>query len=369
MDACLGYLQQLDVLMEGYVELPLYMDVFEAADPEVAEQSAKNAEIEGKSDSLLKKAIAAVKAIFKKCKEILNNIKEFLGMDEKERKDYEEFVKECQSNPEFKNLKVTIKDYREINKRYEEELKKAEAQYRSVKEEQADQIPKFVDTLGNSLKEVAAKAVQIGTAGGAEFAMEVAIRYARANEQNAYQVQQLLNIDIGLMDALEKQIGSKEVKRFKRRIKLMNHKLKFIRTIARGRQDQAMTLRDSIKEVTGAITSCMNRKEVREKIKAIDNKDEKKAAKLKYKEDKKTLKRLGKDALSNDITGGAIKKAAKTVGKEGVSIYRHEVRGSVSNEKKFKRDTYKRLQRDKAAMVTDAQAEAIKENQKRNASS
>lgn len=253
MDACLGYLHEVDVLMESYIELPLYQDIFEAADPEIAAVTAKNAETKEKSLNLLQKAAKVCRDIFKKVQEIIHTIFTWLGMSKTEKTAYQEFVKECKANPEFAGKKVTIHDFRKINDEYNKTLKKYENEYRSIKDSEEEARPSLVKDMEEGLKNLADKTKKVLATEGAAVTVESALTYCKSCQENAAQVEMMLKFDMGLLDELEKQLGSKQMKIAKLQIKMLSSKHKIIRYIAGGREEQVKTLRDSIKDTITAV--------------------------------------------------------------------------------------------------------------------
>lgn len=253
MDACMGYLAQVDMLMQGYREIPMYEDVFEAGDPEIAEQSAKNTQIEDKSMSLLKKASAAIRHILDKISGIIGNIKEWFNTSDSEKSEYKKFLKECKENKEFAGMKVTLHDYREIVNRYETTLSNAEKEYRGIKDTEKEEEPSFMRALGGDLEKLKDQAVELAKKAGKIITVEAALKFAKSSQENAAKVDMMLALDRRFLGALEKEIEKKDLKKFRRKIKMLKSKHAFLRKIAGGRQEQAMLIRDALQETIGSI--------------------------------------------------------------------------------------------------------------------
>ena len=336
MDACLGYLHEVDVLMESYIELPLYQDIFEATDPEVATATAKNAEIEEKSMNLLQKSLKLVRDIFGKIKEMIKTIFTWVGMSKDEKTVYAQFVEECKRNPEFAGMKVSIHDYRAINEEYNKTLKQYENEYTKIRGEEEEARP----TLGKSIKEgldkIKNKVAKIAAAEASAFTVEAVLNYAKACRENAAKVEFMLNFDIGLLDELEKQLGKKEIKKFKKKVKALQSKIPVVRYIAGGRQEQVKTLRDSLKET---ITN------VRE------------VAKIHGKARNKN------SAAAEDIKD--VEKGVGKVGKAGVK-FAGATGKAVLEKRSYVKNAYKRQMKLEKNTVAAAQKEALKENERRN---
>lgn len=253
MDVCAGYLHEIDLLLEDYQEVPLYLDIFEAADPEMGKITAKNAEIEEKSTTLLDKAIKTVRNIFMKIKEMIHTIFTWMGMSKDEKTAYQQFVKEAKTNREFAGMTVTVHDFRKINDEYNRTLKEYENYYKQIKDEEADSRLTIGDMAEEKLKDLGGKAKRILLAEGTSFTVEAALNYASACRENALRVEQMLQFDMGLLDALEKELGKRETRRFKRKIHSLTKKHRLLSLIGRGRQEQTKTLKDSVKEVISSI--------------------------------------------------------------------------------------------------------------------
>lgn len=246
MDTFAGCLRQIDVLMEGYQELPLYQDLFEVADPEVGAITAKNAEIEEKSANLLKRAIAKIRAIFKAIKEMIQNIISWFTVSKDEKTKYKEFCQRCKEDRDLANKKVTLYDFRKINEEYNKDLGKYEKEYKQYKDKEVEMRPNLVKDIQNDVEELKQKGKKILAAEGASFTLEAALTYAEACKENAAKVQICLDWDLMLLEQIEKELGKKEVKKFKRRIKMLQSRCPIIRAIAGGRKQQVLCLSDSI---------------------------------------------------------------------------------------------------------------------------
>lgn len=336
MDACLGYLHEIDILMESYVELPLYQEIFEAADPEIGETTAKNAEIEEKSMNLLQKALKFIRGIFDKIAEMIKTIFTWIGMSKDEKTAYQQFVKECKQNPEFAGMKVSIHDYRSINEEYNKALKQYESEYSKIRGEEEEARP----TLGKSIKEgldnIKKKALSIAGAEASAFTVESVLNYARACRENAAKVEFMLNFDIGLLDELENQLGKKEIKKFKKKVKALQSKIPIIRYIAGGRQEQVKTLRDSLRE------TITNVREVAKIHKSARNK---------------------KSAGSEDIRD--VEKGLGKIAKEGVKLTGSTGK-AVLEKRAYAKKAYNRQMKLEKNTVAAAQKEALKENKNRD---
>lgn len=338
MDACLGYLHEIDILMEDYQELPLYMDIFEAASDDVAKITAKNAEIEKKTTNLFHNAIQVVRDIFAKIKEMLSNIKDWFGASKEEKANYNAFVKECKENKEFANMKITLHDYREINSEYSKVLKKYEDEYKKIKGEEEELRPTIPNMIKTDLEALSKKAKAVGGAAGKAVAVETALNYAKACRENAYEVEKMLEFDTQLLDELDKTIGEKERKKLTLQVKALRSRIPFVRLIAGGRKEQIKTIEESLQEVLGSVKGC---------------------SKQSVALGRRMLKYGGKDSLD----------AAKTI--YGINkLHDDTIKGidkATRQKKKYAYQAYDRQMMKEKNTIDIARKNAMAENKKRDA--
>lgn len=253
MDLCMSYFQQLDVLLESYEEIPLSEFIFEAEDPEVAEKTASNAAVEEKSMNILQKISKTVRGIFQNIKDMINHILGWFKLDKTEKDGFKKFAEECKKNPEFRGKTVTLHDYRKINEEREKLLSQAEKKYKALKDEEIENKPDIMKDIQRELQKVGAQASSIAKNAGAKFTTETALKYARTCQNNAIKVQMMIDFDMGLLDSLEKEMSKKDIKKFKRKVRMLSSRWKVIRWIAGGREDQSATLRSTLGEISKAL--------------------------------------------------------------------------------------------------------------------
>lgn len=339
MDVCTGYFHEIDVLLENYQELPLYQEIFEVADPEVGAVSAKNADIEEQSTNLLQKAINTIREIFKKIKEMVKTIFTWFGVSKDEKVAYQEFLKQCKADPELAKKKVTIRDFRKINAEYENTLKQYENQYKQEKDKEAELRPNLITDAQNALNNIKKKAGNILAAEAASFTVETALTYAKACKENAATVDFMLEFDMGLLDEIEKELGKKETKKFKKKIKMLQSRSKFIRILAGGRKEQIMTLKDSIKDTLTNVRSVlsMHRRAGNKESKAHDD--------------------------VNDLNKGVNNVAKDTV------KFAADTSANVLEKRSYAKKAWKRQNKIEKNTVNAVHKEALKENARRSANS
>jgi hypothetical protein len=257
MDIVLESLNEVDRILAGCKDVHLYNWIFEEDDPETTNQLKTNADAADKTDSLLRRAINKIKEIFGKIKQGIRNIIEYWGAGKDEKAEFEEFCKKAQSDPNLKNQKVTFHDYRQLMADLDKNCADYEKEYTEFKNSQLEENPNLLKKIETKLQQAGIKSKEIAQAEASSFTLEVAIRYAQQSRDHAKKVQNWLNFDLGLVDAIEKELGSKEIRKFQKKIKKLNSSLRIIRAIAGGREQEYKTLQDAISESTHSIKSLM----------------------------------------------------------------------------------------------------------------
>lgn len=240
MDLCMSYLYEASKLVEEYTEIDLYRSVFEAGDVAAVEQ--KNAKIQTDSKNLLQKAVDVIKSIINKAKELISNCLAWFGSSDEEKDKFKKFRDECAANPEFANMKISLTNWREIEKSYTEAINSAEAEYKAIKDDETSAREGKLNDIMNKLKKTT-------TVAATSITVEAALRMAQDSRVNAAKIKTALDLDLGLIGKLESEIGEKETKRFKKKINSLNSRFKFRRWIAGARQTQGKKLQDCLSEI------------------------------------------------------------------------------------------------------------------------
>ena len=351
MDACMSYFDQVDALLESYDERPLYDAVFNEASDDV---DVANAETEEKAISLLQKAINAMKALIQKIKDILNTVISWVKADNSEINEYKKFCQQIKQNPELKNKKVTLRDYRQVIAEYDKQLGAAEKKYRAMKDEEAANKPNFADDIKAGIAATGKKAASIATSVGASFTIETALEYARQNTKNAATVQTIIDNDFLILKALEKSLGAKEIKKFKWKVKALNNKCRFIRTILGGRMEQSKTLKDTVSDVFGSIRSLIGGSK-----RALGNEDTKAFVKGSIKEVGSTVGGIGKEVVKTKYkTHKAAKDAARRLDEDSEILTGRRVKKNNREEVRQQADTmakFKNMDRHATRQLEEAQ--------------
>ena len=202
---------ELKVLLEEYHELTPYQLIYEAKKPDVSKQMQKNANIQTKSEGVIMKAIHAVQKIIKNVISSIQNFFDELFMGKDEKALYEEMQKSLRQNPELKNKKITVKDFRTISQQYDTMINELETEIRNCAANHRPPAQELLDKVTNFLKEgLSAASAILGT--------EVCVKAARSNLGMAKLIKKQLNDQSIIMEQLIKTLGEDEAKKFKKEI-------------------------------------------------------------------------------------------------------------------------------------------------------
>lgn len=299
--------------------------MFESADPTTAAAEASNAKVAEQSTSLLQKIINGIKAIFRAIKEKLTNMFDYVMASSEEKMDFDTFLKEIQGDPEFKGKKVTFHDYRKILKEMDDSCSEFEREYTKFKESEAEDNPNLVKTIQTKLDEFGIKSKEVLQAEAASFSLEVALAYAKQSRKHSEKIQKMIQFDMGLLAAIERELGSSEVRKFKKKIKKLNNSSRIIRLLAGGRQKQADTLSDALKDVTGSLGKLWK---IHRRARKGTHKDEVRSS-------EKAVLRAGMGIMQATHEGNKAAKDKKRVLRNKASDKTAELRESRSTEKAY----------------------------------
>lgn len=361
MDACMSYFDQVDALLESYDERPLYDAVFNEASDDV---DVANAETEEKAISLLQKAINAMKALIQKIKDILNTVISWVKADNAEISEYKKFCQQIKQNPELKNKKVTLRDYRQVIAEYDKQLGDAEKKYRAMKDEEAANKPNFADDVKAGIAATGKKVASIATSVGASFTVESALEYARQNTKNAAIVQTVIDNDFLILKALEKSLGAKEIRKFKWKVKALNCRCRVVRTILGGRMEQSKTLKDTVADTFSSIRSLIGGSK-----RALGNKDTKDFVKGSGKEVASVIGGVGKEIVKTKYkTHKYAKDAARRLDEDSEILTGRRVTDANREYVHQQADSMRKANMDRYAEIKRAEEEkrrAIEEEKRR----
>lgn len=252
MDAVTMYLEAADCLLDDYVEVSYFSEVFEGGDEKIQDTMKKNAEIEEKSVSLLQKALNAIKGIFKKIRMLVDDMLTYFKADAGSKSEYQKFCEEVKNNPEFAKKKVSFKEYSKIAQQWNEELSKEEAQYRKLKDEELENKPSIAQDIHNAWDTARGKILDKGKVIAKEIAVEALVQEAKTCRDGALSARNKLRWYETIIGDLQNQIGAKEARKVKRKLKMLSSKCSLVRKLAGGVETEYLTWKDALKNVFSA---------------------------------------------------------------------------------------------------------------------
>jgi hypothetical protein len=244
MDAMV-YFEAADLLLEGYKEIPYYDAVFE----DVAEDEAKNSDIEQKSENLIRKGINALKQFIARIRKIVDDILAYFKSDAETKSAYQQFLKNVKDNPEFAGKKVTFKDYEEIAQAYSNEIAKEEEQYRKLKDEEAANKPSLAKDISEAWDKAREKLPELGKAAVKEVTVQYLLESAKRCQTMAGRANTALRIYEQWIGDLENALGKKEARKVKWKMKMLNCRFKIVRKLAGGKEKEYLTWKDAAKNI------------------------------------------------------------------------------------------------------------------------
>lgn len=252
MDAVTMYLEAANLLLDDYQEVSYYQAVFEAGEEDTASVMEKNAEIEKKTESLLSKAIKGIKAIFQKIRQLISDVMSYVKADGSTKSQYQKFCEEVKSNPEFAKKKVSFKQYSIIAKEWDKVLTDQEAQYRKIKDDELENKPTFAKDIEAAWDKTREKIGDISKVAAKEVAVEYLIQEAKTCRDGALSAKSKLNWYEMILGDLEKELGKKETKKVKRKLKMLSSRFALVRKLAGGLEKEYLTWKDAMKNTFGA---------------------------------------------------------------------------------------------------------------------
>lgn len=195
-----------------YQEMSLYSFLFEAVDDEEKQKIAnKNSDVAKKTDGFFKKAFEGIMKMIKSVKDAIADFFARFTMNSTDKIAFEELKKAVASDPELKGKKVTVHDFRQIQAGYDELIKEMENKIREVKRDETTNIDGLMKKATDFLKNATGGALAtVGT--------DLALNMAEGNKNLAKTLRIILNTQEDAMKVLEKNLGEKDSKKFKKRV-------------------------------------------------------------------------------------------------------------------------------------------------------
>lgn len=225
-DVCMFYCMEAEKCIDQMTEMSVYSSVFEATqgDPQAVAEEEKNIEMGAKSESFIRKAINALKAIYQKIKTTISNIFAYIGLKKDDKKLYDEFLKKCREDPALANKKVTVKDWKAIQAKFDEVRAEIEKEMKKEKLSEEEAKPRIIKALQEKIESCgsfASKAV-------IKVAADQLVTRARFDKELAGNLQNFVDNDMFVLNKMEQELGKHEVRKMKRRLKRINNGCTFM---------------------------------------------------------------------------------------------------------------------------------------------
>lgn len=220
MDESLSFLLEARSYVESFIDVSLADFMFE----ETEEMKEKNEQNEKAKTGALNALKNAFSKLIEMVKNTIERIADFfkermLSKEEKER--FKEFKEMVKKDPELAKQKVTIADFRDYEKAYDEALKELENE--AKKENPSNEIGKqIIEKLNEELKRITEKGSGIATRAAMSTTLDTAIQIADRNTQCAKVINTALKAELISLESVKKELGEKEVAKFEKKIERLS---------------------------------------------------------------------------------------------------------------------------------------------------
>lgn len=218
MDATLQYLMEAQSYIDSFIDISISDAFFE--DTEESKEIVKhNEEAKGGAVNALKKAFSAmINAI----KNMISNITDFFqtrALSPEEKKRYAEFKQMVKSDPNFAKKTVTIADWKEYEKAYDEAVKEIEA-LANQQDVSQDMVDGIVGKLMDKISSLAGKGKDAGSRAALSVTLSTAVDIADHNVTCAKAINFALRNELISLQKIEGTLGEKSAAKFEKQIKV-----------------------------------------------------------------------------------------------------------------------------------------------------
>lgn len=179
---------------------------------------------------------------------VINYISDFINrifMSKDEVAKFEMWKRKMEKNPEFKGKKLTITNWKAINKVYGEESKKMDAALKQIDSMNESQAEAFANKFVAESKK---RIMSAKNGAQAVVTMEFALNAAESSKDIAIQIKKALDNDQSIMEYLEKTVSKREADKFKRQIGLCASKVRILNHRTWMYKDQAKGMSDVVEQ-------------------------------------------------------------------------------------------------------------------------
>ena len=164
------------------------------------------------------KLIDAVLGMIQKIKDTVSDFIARRRLSETERKAFEQFKEMMKKDPAMANKKVRVRDFKEIQRRYQQFMAECEKEYEAVAKDAEHPIDKLLEKGKNWVTKNTKGVFQSVNAVGL-------INIAGTNKETAQMVYSVLKSDERLMNEMRKSMGEKGFKKWEKDMKSLTKRI------------------------------------------------------------------------------------------------------------------------------------------------
>lgn len=249
LDEVLAALNDAQTFIEGYDEsLTEYQMLFESDDPEVADKINNNNNVAGKTDNALLRAVKAVRGIISNIISSISNFLKQVTMGKDEYASFKSFKEACKKDPSLRNKKVTVKDFRAVQKEYDSLLNELNAAIEESKRNENTScdalIKKITGFLGKEAKST-----------GTIVAADALLNMAKGNINWARTISNTLSSQNSAMEVLEKELGAKGAADYKKKVNKLGKRISLERLKVKLLNQEYKSAADAVKATANTLSS------------------------------------------------------------------------------------------------------------------
>lgn len=217
MDTTLEYIMEAQCYIDKFIGISIADSFFENTD-EAKEANEHNKQMGTGAIGALKKA---VKALIQKVKDAIRSLTDFfktMAMPKDERERYKKFKAEIKASPELGKMKITIEDFREYEKVYDEALKMIDEQMKNDNAKDPSVLDKIIADMSEKLKKLADSGKDIASRAAATVTLNTALDIADRNVLCARGINSALQTELVSLEEVEKVLGEKEVAKYQKKL-------------------------------------------------------------------------------------------------------------------------------------------------------
>ena len=261
-------LYQAYTTMESYIEFDELDFLFEADDISVKNDLVqKNSDTVKTSKGFLGRAIDGLMAMINRITDAISNFIQRLTLPKDQKAMYDEFVRKCKEDPELRDKRITVKDWKAIQNDYNKVMTRAENELKRNAAGQRADMDGAIKDLENYIK-------GLGKGVYTAVSMEVALNRASSSIEFAREIQSKLKHDKKYMQDLKDSVGTIEAYKFKRDINRLSSEMTLRRAMYTAKHETCKSFEEATKKTTQDVVSIFNTvsKQKQFKLSIVDNK-------------------------------------------------------------------------------------------------